>query len=52
MLTKVVLSGIPHLVMQDDVYKRMFIPKGSVVIANALYVSFPAQFFKTMMLIV
>ncbi len=27
--------GIPHLVAEDDVYKGMFIPKGSLVFANA-----------------
>ena len=44
MLTEVVLSGVPHLVMQDDVYKQMFIPKGSVIIANALYALTPTEF--------
>ena len=48
MLTEV-LSGVPHLVMQDDVYKGMFIPKGSVVIANALYAPFPVRFFSSSM---
>ena len=52
MLTEVVLSGIPHLVMQDDVYKEMFIPKGSVVIANALYASFPTLFLNVLTLAV
>jgi hypothetical protein len=33
-----ILPGIPHRVMQDDVYKGMFIPKGSVIVANALCV--------------
>lgn len=28
--------GIPHRSLKDDVYKGMFIPKGSFVIANAL----------------
>ncbi|KAG5636390.1 hypothetical protein H0H81_008224 [Sphagnurus paluster] len=28
-------AGIPHLSMEDDVYKGMFIPKGSTIIANA-----------------
>ena len=29
--------GIPHLTTADDVYRGMFIPKGSTVIANATY---------------
>jgi hypothetical protein len=35
-LCDAILSGIPHRVMQDDTYKGMFIPKGSIVLANAL----------------
>lgn len=31
--------GIPHRALQDDVYKGMFIPKGSLVIANARGIS-------------
>ncbi|KAF8977340.1 cytochrome P450 [Cyathus striatus] len=31
----VVPSGIPHRTIADDVYNGMFIPKGTVVIANA-----------------
>ncbi|KXN82394.1 O-methylsterigmatocystin oxidoreductase [Leucoagaricus sp. SymC.cos] len=27
-------AGVPHRVMEDDVYKGMFIPKGSLVFAN------------------
>ncbi|KAF9552265.1 cytochrome P450 [Agrocybe pediades] len=27
-------SGIPHRCMEDDIYEGMFIPKGSIVIAN------------------
>jgi cytochrome P450 len=38
MFTELVLAGIPHLVMQDDIYKGMRIPRGSIVFANALYV--------------
>jgi hypothetical protein len=30
--------GVPHLSLEDDIYNGMFIPKGSVVIANAGYV--------------
>jgi hypothetical protein len=26
--------GVPHALMKDDVYKGMFIPKGSTVFAN------------------
>lgn len=28
------ISGIPHRVIEDDVYKGMFIPKGSLIFAN------------------
>jgi hypothetical protein len=51
MLTEVVRSGIPHLVVQDDIYKQMSIPKGSVIIANALYASSPTEFLKTLTLV-
>lgn len=27
-------EGLPHRVMQDDIYEGMFIPKGTTVIAN------------------
>lgn len=27
-------EGMPHRLMQDDVYEGMFIPKGSMVIGN------------------
>ena len=29
--------GIPHYSTADDIYRGMFIPKGSTVIANATY---------------
>jgi len=29
-----ITSGIPHRALEDDVYRGMFIPKGSLVIAN------------------
>jgi len=29
-----ITSGIPHRTLEDDVYRGMFIPKGSLVIAN------------------
>lgn len=32
------VAGIPHSTMQDDIYNGMFIPKGTMVFANALYV--------------
>ena len=35
--------GIPHRVMSDDVYRGMFIPKGSTIIANAAYVPTSTQ---------
>jgi cytochrome P450 len=34
----VVPPGLPHLSTEDDVYEGMFIPKGSLVLANARYV--------------
>ena len=30
--------GLPHRLMEDDVYNGMFIPKGSLVFANIWYV--------------
>jgi hypothetical protein len=33
------LQGIPHRSIDDDVYNGMYIPKGSLVIANTRYVS-------------
>ncbi|KAG6901516.1 hypothetical protein C0995_010939 [Termitomyces sp. Mi166 len=30
----VVPNGLPHMVMEDDIYDGYFIPKGSIVIAN------------------
>ncbi|KAJ7822933.1 cytochrome P450 [Mycena leptocephala] len=32
--------GVPHCVMQDDVYRGMFIPKGSMVFANIRHDTF------------
>ncbi len=32
------LAGIPHSTMQDDTFNGMFIPKGTMVFANAWYV--------------
>jgi hypothetical protein len=37
--------------MQDDIYKQMLIPKGSVIMANALYASSPTEFLKTLTLV-
>ena len=34
----VALAGIPHSTMHDDTYNGMFIPKGTMVFANAWYV--------------
>lgn len=28
------MSGVPHRALKDDTYRGMFIPKGSLVIAN------------------
>ena len=36
-------TGIPHKSLEDDVYKGMFIPKGSIVFANARYVRFRSR---------
>lgn len=30
-------TGIPHSAMKDDVYNGLFIPKGSIMIANIWY---------------
>lgn len=27
-------AGVPHRVMEDDVYQGMFIPKGATIVAN------------------
>jgi len=38
--------GLPHSSLEDDVYKGMFIPKGSLVIANmrcVLLTKYPAM---------
>ena len=32
--------GVPHYSMEDDVYEGMFIPKKSIVIANARFFNF------------
>lgn len=34
-------SGLPHRLMEDDVYNGMFIPKGSLVFANIWYAPIP-----------
>ena len=36
-LISCISSGIPHRVMQDDVYKGISIPEGSLVFANTRY---------------
>ncbi|KAG7446882.1 cytochrome P450 [Guyanagaster necrorhizus] len=48
----VVPLGLPHLCMNDDIYRGMFIPKGSIVFANARAISLdesvyhdPARFY-------
>ena len=40
-----VVLGLPHRLMEDDVYKGMFIPKGSLVFGNIWYAVFlgPAE---------
>ncbi len=35
-----VVPGLPHRLMEDDVYKGMFIPKGSLVFGNIWYAVF------------
>jgi hypothetical protein len=30
-------SGLPHRLMEDDVYKGMYIPKGSLIFGNIWY---------------
>lgn len=38
--TPILPMGIPHVSTEDDIYKGMFIPKGSLVLANTRYVLF------------
>lgn len=38
------ISGLPHRLMADDVYKDMHIPKGSLIFANIWYVLFAFDF--------
>ena len=38
--------GVPHATTEDDVYDGYFIPKGTVVIGNAWYVSSSVSFDK------
>jgi cytochrome P450 len=37
--------GLPHRVLQDDVYEGYFIPKGATVVGNVWYGSFLPAFF-------
>lgn len=37
--------GVPHATVQDDIYKDMFIPKGSVVFANAYAMTHDEQVY-------
>lgn len=39
-------AGIPHRVLEDDVYNGMFIPKGSTVIANARAMTWDESTYK------
>lgn len=39
------LGGTPHASTADDVYKGMFIPKGSTIIAPLWSSQWPSQFF-------
>ncbi|KIV90822.1 hypothetical protein PV10_05430 [Exophiala mesophila] len=38
--------GVPHATVEDDVYKGMFIPKGSVVFANAYAMTHDERYYK------
>jgi cytochrome P450 len=40
------LPGLPHRLMQDDVYNGMFIPKGTMVLANLLFVPMSTRLFR------
>lgn len=37
-LLTMLFTGVPHRSTEDDIYKGMFIPKGSLVIANTRYI--------------
>lgn len=34
----VLVAGLPHGVLKDDIYKGMLIPGGSMIVANVWYV--------------
>ncbi|KAI0050246.1 cytochrome P450 [Auriscalpium vulgare] len=36
--------GVPHTSIEDDVYEGYFIPKGSLIVANAWYMAISAMF--------
>ncbi|KAG5635743.1 hypothetical protein H0H81_010226 [Sphagnurus paluster] len=42
----VVPMGVPHRSTEDDVYRGMFIPKGSVIIANTRGMTLDERFYK------
>ncbi|KAL1677170.1 cytochrome P450 [Schizophyllum commune] len=37
--------GVPHRLTEDDVYKGMFLPKGSIILANATAISHDETFY-------
>lgn len=39
-------SGVPHRSLEDDIYKGMFIPKGSVIIANTRGMTLDENIYK------
>ncbi|KIY48888.1 cytochrome P450 [Fistulina hepatica ATCC 64428] len=42
----VVPTGFPHRVMEDDTYNGMYIPKGSIVMPNAIKISMDTNLYK------
>lgn len=36
-MVRLIIIGVPHSSMEDDVYNGMFIPKDSIIIANTRY---------------
>jgi len=41
---QVVPLGLPHQLMEDDVYGEYFIPKGTIVVGNSWFVSYSNSF--------
>ncbi|KDR72342.1 hypothetical protein GALMADRAFT_769658 [Galerina marginata CBS 339.88] len=46
MIKKLTLAGVPHRSMEDDVYNGMFIPKGSIIVANTRGITLDEDVYK------